>query len=305
MNLPNYPLQIEMRNDILERQLNLMVLLTQNRNLSQEEISSMLEITPRTFYRYLEAFERMGFIVVKEGKFHRLDRSSPFFRKITELVHFTESEAVTMRNVLDSVGYHSPEIVHLREKLSRLYDHKILQHHAVNVSFANNLHQLYEAIKLERVAILHHYRSSRSNTVTNRTVEPFQFLSGNEEVRCYEPASGMCKTFKVDRLERVSVLDVKWSFREQHKTFYTDLFHFSGENKMKVVLRLDRLAAQLLLEEFPASEEELKNEGEHWILTTEVCSWKGVGRFVLGLPSNVEVLDSSEFLQYLQSQPHF
>ena len=74
---------------------------------------------------------------------------------------------------------------------------------------------------------------------------------------------------------------------------------------MKVVLRLDRLAAQFLLEEFPASEEELKNEGEHWILTTEVCSWKGVGRFVLGLPSNVEVLDSSEFLQYLQSQPHF
>lgn len=294
-----------MRHDILERQLNLMVLLTQNRNLTQEEISQMLEITPRTFYRYLDAFQRMGFVVVKEGKFHRLDRSSPFFRKVTELVHFTESEAITMRNVLDSVGNHSPEIVHLREKLSRLYDREILQRHSVNVSFANNLHQLYEAIKLERVAILHHYHSLRSNTVTNRTVEPFQFLSGNEEVRCYEPASGLCKTFKVDRIESVSVLELKWSCRDQHKTLYTDLFHFSSEDKKLVTLRLDRLATQLLLEEFPASEEELEVDGEHWILKTQVCSWKGIGRFVLGLPGNVEVVDSQEFLHYLKEQPHF
>jgi hypothetical protein len=59
------------------------------------------------------------------------------------------------------------------------------------------------------------------------------------------------------------------------------------------------------LEEFPASEEELKADGASWILKTQVCSWKGIGRFVLGLPGNVEVVDSPEFLHYLKDQPHF
>ena len=294
-----------MRQDILERQLQLMVLLTQNRNLTQNEISEKLGFTRRTYYRYLEAFRRMGFVVVKEGSYHRLDRSSPFFSRITELVHFTEAEAVTLRGVLDSLNDHSPEINYLREKLARLYNGSILRQHASNKLFAENLRNLYEAVKLQRTVILHDYRSARSDTVTDRVVEPFQFVYGNEDVRCYETASDLCKTFKVERIGRVSVLDLKWGNKDKHVTYFTDLFHFSSENFCEVTLSLDRLAMELLLEEHPLSEPELTPEGDRWIWKAQVCSWKGIGRFVLGLAGDIQVLSPQEFIDYLHAQPHF
>ena len=82
---------------IFERQLRLMVLLTQNREYSLEELCRKLDMSRRTLYRYLELFRDIGFEVVKQGSVYRLDKSSPFFKEITQLVHFTEDEALTLR----------------------------------------------------------------------------------------------------------------------------------------------------------------------------------------------------------------
>lgn len=77
---------------IFERQLRLMVLLTQNREYSLDELCRKLDMSRRTLYRYLELFRDIGFEVVKQGNVYRLDKSSPFFKEITQLVHFTEDE---------------------------------------------------------------------------------------------------------------------------------------------------------------------------------------------------------------------
>ena len=63
------------------------------------------------------------------------------------------------------------------------------------------------------------------------------------------------------------------------------------------------MAASLLLEEYPLAESDLTQEDEnHWLLQTEVCRYEGVGRFVLGLFEDIEVLGSPEFILYLQNK---
>ena len=79
-----------------DRQLRLMVLLTQNRLLTIEDISRDLHMSKRSIYRYIEAFRQMGFIVIKEGTRYRIDHSSPFFHTITERIHFTTDEALVI-----------------------------------------------------------------------------------------------------------------------------------------------------------------------------------------------------------------
>ena len=64
------------------RQLRLMVLLTQNRMLTIEEVCSRVGMSRRSVYRYMDAFKEMGFIVRKEGTRYRLDHSSPFFGEL-------------------------------------------------------------------------------------------------------------------------------------------------------------------------------------------------------------------------------
>lgn len=78
---------------IFERQLRLMVLLTQNREYSLDELCRKLDMSRRTLYRYLELFRDIGFEVVKQGNVYRLDKSSPFFKEITQLVHSPRTSA--------------------------------------------------------------------------------------------------------------------------------------------------------------------------------------------------------------------
>ena len=105
---------------IFERQLRLMVLLTQNREYSLDELCRKLDMSRRTLYRYLELFRDIGFEVVKQGSGYRLYKTSPFFKEITQLVHFTEDEALTLRHVLDMASGTDVQVRHLRHKLERI-----------------------------------------------------------------------------------------------------------------------------------------------------------------------------------------
>ena len=116
----------------------------------------------------------------------------------------------------------------------------------------------------------------------------------------------MNKTFKISRAERVDLLDMLWSHKDKHLPFYTDLFGFSGEKRFPVRIALGPLAARLLIEESPnaLSQMTLLNDGRY-LLETEVCNYKGIGRFVLGLCDDVEVLSPNEFQEYLRERIRF
>lgn len=289
-----------------DRQLRLLVLLTQDRDTDIDSLSRELQMSRRSIYRYIETFRELGFVVEKRGNRYRVAPSSPFFRRITERIHFTEDEALTINQVLNAVYDRSPQVRHLRQKLSSLYDFDVLARHGVDEHIARNLAALYDAVKLERVAVLRGYVSPSSGKVSDRMVEPYMFLSENSEVRCYELATGMNKTFKISRAERVDLLDMLWSHKEAHQPFYTDMFGFSGEQLFPVRLVLGALSARLLLEEVPsvASQLALLDDGRYR-LHARVCSYKGVGRFVLGLCDDVEVESPRDFKDYLRARIRF
>ena len=286
-----------------DRQLRLMLLLTHNHTMTVEDISEQLKMSKRSIYRYIDAFKQMGFIVEKVGSCYRIDHRSSFFSEITERIHFTDDEAITINQVLNAVYDNSPQVRHLRAKLSSLYNFNVLAKHGVDSHIAHNLSALFTAVQLERMVILCGYTSPNSGKVSDRLVEPYLFLSENSEVRCFELSSGMNKTFKISRAKEVRVLDMVWSHREQHMPFYTDLFHFSGEQRYPVNLLLGHLSSSLLLEECPGAEEQLELQDDgRYLLTTDVCSFKGVGRFVLGLFDDIEVVDSPDFQRYLNER---
>ena len=168
---------------IFERQLRLMVLLTQNREYSLDELCRKLDMSRRTLYRYLELFRDIGFEVVKQGNVYRLDKSSPFFKEITQLVHFTEDEALTLRHVLDMASGTDVQVRHLRHKLERIYDFGILNAVEADPGQAEKLQQLYEAVKLHRQVVLHDYSSAHSNRTSDRVVEPYLFLDHHDGIR--------------------------------------------------------------------------------------------------------------------------
>lgn len=288
--------------DKLDRQLQLMLLLTANTELTVEELGERLGMSRRTIYRYLEAFRNFGFIVEQRGGIWRLDKSSPYFRQITDRIQLTEEEALILRKTLEAVPRRSVQVAGLLRKLSRIYDYEVVEGLDGDERFARNREALYTAVKEGRQALLHGYSSPNSGQTSDRKVEPFAFLDGNREIRCFELASGQNKTFKLSRIREVEVLSEEWQYRSLHRRIYTDLFLFSGEELIPVTLRLDRLSRHLLEEEYavPAGSLEQEDE-EHWLFRTQVCSCKGVGRFVMGLLPHVTVVEGQELQAYIHS----
>lgn len=286
----------------LGRQLQLLLMLTQNVTLTVDDLGKELNMSRRTIYRYIDAFKSLGFTMTKTGTKYRIEHTSPFLRKLVTGMQFTDDEALLISQALNSVYDNSAEMRALREKLARVYNPKLLVRHGKSERFAHNLTTLYACMREERVALIKNYDSPSSGKVSNRIVEPYLFLDNNNEVRCYELASHMNKTFKLGRMEAVVPLDIFWTNKKEHRPFFTDLFHFSGEKRTPVTLILGHLATNVLLEEYPGAEDHLTEEpdGRHRI-QLDVCSMKGVGRFVMGLADDVEVVNSPELVDYLRS----
>ena len=292
-----------MRHDKLERELNLLLLLTENHNYTVPDICDRMGISRRNFYYYLEFFKLSGFKVENNKPFYRIRKDSPFFRKLDETVHFTEDEAITLRRILDKTDDNSVQVQRLKHKLDKLYDLDILDNVELKEQLAHNVRQLYDAIKGRQTVVLVGYSSPHSNTVSDRTVEPYLFLNGNREIRCYEIASGMNKTFKLSRMQDVQLLDLLWSHEREHRQLYTDIFMFSGEQWLPIELRLGRLSASVLREEYPQAERYIEPDGDdHWRLAMNVCSYVGIGRFVMGLFEDIEVLGNDDFRTYLKEK---
>ena len=210
---------------------------------------------------------------------------------------------MTINQVLNSVYDNSPQVRHLREKLSSLYDYKVLCKHGVDEHIAQNLAALFDAVKTERMVVLRDYASPNSAQTSDRIVEPYLFVSENSEVRCYEIKTGQNKTFKLSRIRKVEPLDLLWSHKSEHAEFFTDLFHFSGEERFPVTLILGQLSMSLLVEEYPGASAMLKKQDDgRFLLKTEVCSYKGIGRFVMGLIDDIEIVDSPDFVEYLRGK---
>lgn len=285
------------------RQLRLMALLTQNHTMTIDEIGEKLNMNRRSVYRYIDAFKNLGFVVKKVGTKYSLDSSSPFFREITNGIHFTEDEALTINQVLNSVYDNSSQVRHLREKLSVLYDPEVLAKHGVDYKVAQNISTLYKAIREERVVVLKGYNSVSSGKVSNRYVEPYMFLNQNNEVRCYEISTNTNKTFKIARIEGVEIVDLLWSHKSEHLPFYSDMFGFTGDKLIPVSLALGKLATCVMLEEYPDAQYQMTpmNDGRQR-LNTHVCSYVGLSRFVLGLYDDIEIIDSPDFSDYMDKR---
>ncbi|HNW52248.1 MAG TPA: WYL domain-containing protein [Prolixibacteraceae bacterium] len=280
----------------LDRLLRLMKMLTGNTTYSISELAERLSMTERTIYRYIDTFREAGFVIKKNGAVYRIDKSSPYFKDISQLIHFTEEEAYILKSAIESIDENNLIKQNLKRKLYTIYNYKILAETVVKGKNALNVNRLVEAIENKKQVVLREYGSAHTHSINDRLVEPFAFTTNYIQIWAYEPSSKQNKLFKLSRMGEVVVLDAPWSDEERHCAGSIDCFRISSHVLLPVKLRLGMRAAQLLIEEYPLAEKELtKVSDNEWIFETNVCSYDGVGRFVEGLLHEVEIMGPPEF----------
>lgn len=288
----------------LERLLRLIKLLVGNRH-NTVELAKRLDCSQKTIQRYIDTIQNAGFVV----EYHR--RGVPFLstnqgslKDISDLVHFSPEEAYLLRIAIDSINDDTTLKQNLKKKLYNLYNYPWLADIIVKPEQGENVQRLIEAISDEKCVILRGYRSSNSNRIDDRLVEPYKFTTNYQQVWCYEHSSQTCKMFKISRMETVEILDRPWECKDRHKDARIDVFRISTENYVgSVTLQLNLRAFNLLVEEYPLSEQFITPDGTNGhLLNCPVCSYEGPGRFVMGLYHDVQILGDDHFISFIRQK---
>lgn len=289
----------------IERMLRLMMMLTANTKYTVEELAQKLDTSPRTIYRYIDTFKEAGFMVMKSGPYFKLDKRSRYFKDISQLIHFTEEEAYILNSAIESIDPTNAIKQNLKAKLASVYDFRMLAECVVKGEIAKNVNAIIEAIEEKKQIVLKDYTSAHSKKVSDRLVEPLSFTTNYIQVWAYEISSGRNKLFKVSRIGSVELLSSSWEYEDEHKEGLMDLFRINSFQQIPVKLKLGLRAASLLVEEYPLGEKYLlpvKGDPLHFILDTWVCGYEGIGRFVLGLLDDIEILEGEGLKEFLKER---
>ena len=285
----------------IERLLRLMKMMSGNTNFSVDELAERLGISYRSIYRYIDTFKESGFVVEKlHSNVYKLGKMPKSYVDLKRLIYFSEEEAYIINSLINSLDNTNALKTNLLKKLSAVYSSTNIANYTCNKESALSIESLGEAIKDRKKVILKNYESGNSHKVSDRLVEPFEFTTNMIDVWCYDLEKKENKVFKISRIGEVRVLEEEWSEEEAHRKSITDCFRMCGFEQTPVKLEMGIMAKNLLLEEYPLAEKDLKKEGDRWILETMVSDMAGVGRFVIGLAHDIKVIDSPELVEYIR-----
>ncbi len=290
-----------------DRQLKLLEMLIDNMYLTIQEMGKKLGISTRSVYRYIQFFEDNGFDVYNDQGIYSVGHNSPFVAAVTKKIHFTNEELNCLGLLISRADRTNPVVNKLKYRFRNIYGMNFgVDDFRFDKNISDNVEVLRTAIENRRLCVLQKYNSLNSKDQRDRLVEPFQFMNNTNEVRCFELESGMCKNFKVTRIKgKVIMKKEKWKHDDLHVNYFTDIFGFSSAQVWKVILRLTTVSKTILMEEFGLEEIRFVQEDDvHFLVHLPVCNMKGVGRFVMGLIDEVEVVKGDELRQYVNEKLH-
>lgn len=269
---------------------------------SLQDLQDTLGMSERTIYRYIDTFKAAGFAVEKiHGNVYRLVTMRRPYPDLSKIVYFSEEEAYIVNRLIDSLDNTNALKQGLHRKLAAIYDATSIADYVDKKSNSANIQALADAAKEKKMVVLKNYESSHSGDIRDRKVEPFAFTTNYLDVWCFDPEDGKNKRFKIARIDEVEILEEAWTAEGKHSSSEIDVFRMSGPNHYHIRLQMSLQAKNLLLEEYPLAEKSIRKSGDHYIFDDDVCALEGVGRFVMGLASDISILEGTELRDYIRN----
>lgn len=288
----------------IERIIKLLLLLSGSFGYTINEISKKLEISQRSIYRYLETFRNAGLVIDKnKDGYWRIEKNNSQYKDLYELLQFSEEESYILQKAIHSIDDNNALKSGLVSKLYSLYDSKRIIDTIIKKENSETISNLSKAITDKKQVKIIAYKSANSNTVSDRILEPIKFTTNFVSVWCYEPEKKATKLFKTARINKVEISGKQWEHENKHKPGYIDCFRISSDKKIPVKLQLNMRARNLLIEEYPLSEKDIKEiEDNKFIFNSYVCNFMGIGRFVLGLMNEIIIISPTDLKEYLNKK---
>jgi len=285
-------MEVFLPHEKLRKMLEMLIMLGCRYGRTRKGLADHFGISERTVSRYFNTFKEAGFVLENNGGYWKINKKETTYKDLSQLLHFSQEESYILRKAIESVEAPEPLKEELTRKLYSIYNFDRVATPLIKTDHADKVEKLMQAIRQKKQAFLYRYHSSHSGTIIDRLVEPFDFTHNYHSLWAFEVETGENKTFTVDRIDKLDILDSPWQYKEKHRKLPVDIFRVCDEPEVEVKVRLSLRARNLLVEEYPLSEKYIKkiNDNEY-ILHTRVSGFGGIARFVMGLIDETEVLE--------------
>lgn len=273
--------------------------------LTINELAEKLGVSYRTIYRDLTILEQVGFLPeeITKGKYVIRGQDSET-RKFEKNLQFSAEEAGILSKAVAGIADNHPVKRAILEKLRTFSGMEDVLKAIVKTDISRNTENLAKAVRERKQVTFRNYHSAHSASIRSRRVEPYAFSSDGVFVKGYEIDSGLNKTYKIERIEEVMIDSVSWQHEDQHEDEQEpDIFGINNGERYHVKLRMGMRAARLLQEEFPLSHPHIYKESyKNYLFEADVNSFVAVGRFIMGLMDEIEILEPKALKQYVEEK---
>ncbi len=275
----------------LKKMLEMLIMLGNKYGRTKKGMASHFEISQKTVGRYFETFREAGFILEQDNGYWKINKNESNYKDLSQLLHFSQEESLILRNAIDSIRAPESIIEELTHKLYSIYNFDRVATPIIKSANEDKIVKIEDSIKNKKRVYLNNYKSSNSSNKKDRLVEAFDFTHNYRSVWAYEVDSKQSKMFVLARIQEVELTTEEWKNEKEHKKLLPDIFRMTGDEEYLIKIKLTLRAKNLLVEEYPLSEEYIKEISDNeYILETKLYSLEGVGRFVKGLINEVEII---------------
>lgn len=210
------------------------------------ELSMIIDASERTIYRYFDLLTDLEFDIVKNaGKRYTIENEG-----INQMESFSKDEFDYLSSLVKNYGNPTRDVI--LEKLRFNSDTAVISKDLQHIKRAKILENIQLGIKTKTPICLRQYHSFNSNTITDRTVEPFGFTRDGNSVICYESSKKENRFFKLDRIGKVEILSGSFRFEDLHEIQEADIFGYAFiGNKYELNYGLSVRAYLQLVEQYP------------------------------------------------------
>ena len=284
----------------------LLAILEYPNGYTKQQLADRYGVSTDTITGDFRAIETAGFVLEKDERHRYAFKTDKPLRQLKDLLHFSAEDQVALHQAIDNLPVSSERARQLKAKLGSLYDFRRLGHAYLRKPHLTKVDLLMQA-KTEKCQVyLIDYRSSNSNAISTRLVEPFHISPADDTLQAFDVDKHTLRHFRITRFTRVQLTDLPWQHEGHHNIMHIDPFRIVDNNQVTVHLRLGVGAYNELVERYPLTRSHIEETDDPNIFDFQCAvnhRFFGLSNFILGFyHQHIEVLEPEGLKAHLREE---
>ena len=274
---------------------------------TRQMLAENYDVHPDTIKQDFNAIKNAGFELTYDEDYRYGFSADKPYEQLKGLLQLSEADQLRLLQALNEVEPGNLQFEELKRRLASLYEYAQKEQGYMRRPYLTKVNLLEQAKQEKHQVVLVDYRSSNSNVVADRLVEPFDAKAEDDILQAFDVDKKELRHFRISRIKRIRPTETPWAYESQHQVLATDPFRIVDDRQVMVHLRLKVGAYNELVERFPLSkayiQEDAQEEGIYDFQARVNHQFFGLTNFILGFHHQiVEVLEPEGLKAHLRGE---